>query len=91
MPSSSGEALVADKKPKSVGRLIDRISEAIALVNTIDYALGGIEEECQSLQAARDLRMSAYLAVKRLRKIEKQMYALAKAELEPLLPEVPHD
>jgi hypothetical protein len=79
------------KKLKSMSRLIDKMAEAIALVNTVEFALGGLEEECQSLQNARDMRTSAYLAVKRLRKIEKQMYALAKAQLEPVLPELPHD
>lgn len=73
------------KKPKTLSQTIDKLSEAVALVNTLDYALAGLEDECNNLQAARDIHTSAFLALKRLRKIEQQMYALARAELDRLL------
>ena len=84
---------MADNKPKTtrISHIIEKLTEATALVNTLEHALGGIEEQCNDLQAARDVRMAAYLAVKRLRKIEQQMYALARAEFTPVAPEVRHD
>jgi hypothetical protein len=77
------------KKPKTMRDILDRFENAKAMAATVELALGAIKDGLLP-EDTRDIRTVAYLTVKRLRKIEKWLYAHAKAELEPVLPEVPH-
>jgi hypothetical protein len=76
----------APKKLKPMNRILDKLSAARSLVTVIELALGNIEHESTS-EDAGDVRMVALMATKRLRKIERHLFAHHDAELPKHFPE----
>jgi hypothetical protein len=60
----------------------DKPAEAKALVTTVEVALGSINADLTP-QDAGEVRTVGFITVKRLRKIEKQMYAAPRPNLSP--------
>jgi hypothetical protein len=81
----------APKKLLPIHRLLDKLSNARAMVCTVEMALATIDRD-ETPEAAEDVRRVAYMARNRLRKIEKHLYAHHHAELRKAFPEAPgHD
>ena len=90
MPNSTVPAAATGlpKKPLPMHRLCDKLADARAMATTIELALATIDRDCTPQDAA-DVRALAFMLTKRLRKIEKHLFAHHQANSWKALQEAP--